>query len=123
MTVSRARGAKAKADALFSKIVRARGACEKCGESNYSQLQTAHIISRGYNNTRVELDNAFCLCASDHRYFTSHPVAFAAFVIEKMGQAAYEDLHARSLPSARKVDWEYEAARLKDIWAGIEAAA
>lgn len=120
MSVSRARGDKAKADKLFSLIVRSRGSCEACGSTR--NLQTMHIISRRYSNTRTDLANAYCGCASCHMFFTSHPVAFGEFVFEKMGRLAYDDLHLKSLEPA-KVDWAAEYARLKAIWQGIEAVA
>jgi len=120
MTVSRAKGAKAKCDRLFSLIVRARGACENCGESRYAQLQTAHIISRRYSHTRCDLDNAYCLCAACHRAFTDHPVDFGAFV--KFKNTNYGVLIIRSQDQAKK-DWDDELVRLTAIWADIEAAA
>lgn len=122
MTVSRAKGAKAKADKYFSLIVRSRGRCEACGDTRYEQLQTAHIISRRYAHTRTNLDNAFCLCAKDHRYFTEYPFAFADFIVGALGRDAYDELHAKSLLRT-KVDWSAEAARLQNIWNEIEAAA
>lgn len=121
MTVSRARGAKAKADKLFSLIVRSVGSCQACGENRYEQLQTAHIISRRYNNTRCDLDNAICLCASCHRHFTDHPVKFGEFVMRHRPNQ-YAALVVTSQKVA-KVNWDDELVRLTAIWKEIEAAA
>ena len=120
MTVSRARGAKAKADKYFSLIVRARGKCENCGST--ANLQTMHVISRRYSRTRCDLRNAFCGCARCHRWFTDNPLAFAAFVTDRLPSDDYDDLcqNARTMV---KVDWDYEANRLQTIWKTIEATA
>lgn len=120
MTISRARGAKAKADVLFSKIIRSRGCCEKCGETNYAQLQTAHVISRRYAHVRVDADNAFCLCAKDHAYFTDHPVEFGRFVEQTLGRDAYDRLVEKARLRT-KVDWPAEVERLKAALALVES--
>lgn len=120
-TVGNTRAAKKKADVLFSKIVRARGACERCGENDYTKLQTAHIISRRFSNTRCDLANAFALCAKCHHFFTDHPVAFGEFVIAKIGRTEYERLFALARP-ALKFDWVAEVERLKAIARELEAA-
>lgn len=122
MTVSRAKGSKAKCDRLFSLIIRSRGRCEHCGETRYPQLQTAHIISRRYSHTRCDLANAFCLCATCHRRFTDYPASFGEFVRESIGQLAYDDLVLKS-QERTKVDWDDVLAELKLVWNKIEAAA
>lgn len=121
MTVSRARGAKAKCDDLFRKIIRSHGVCENCGETRYAQLQTAHIISRRYSHTRCDIDNAFCLCAACHRRFTDYPASFGEFVREKIGDG-YWDLVAKSQRRS-KVDWDAQLDTLKSMWALLEDAA
>lgn len=121
MTVSRARGDKAKCDVLFSKIVRARGACIACGESRYEQLQTAHIISRRYAHTRCDLDNAFCACASCHARWTANPVEFGRFVDTEIGSKYYDYLAVKAAKRT-KVDWSLQRERLTDLWREIEAS-
>ena len=121
MTVSKARGAKGKADRLFSWIVRARGACQNCSETRYAQLQTAHIISRRYSHTRCDPTNAYCLCARCHRYFTDHPPSFGEFVRETIGQLAYDDLVLKSQERS-KVDWDAVLETLESAWAILEGA-
>ena len=104
------KGAKKRADDLFSKIVRSRGECVKCGSTDF--LQTAHIISRRFSNTRCDEDNAFCACARCHHYWTDHPVDFGIFVIETIGEDAYADLLKRSQVSRITV-WVDVVQRLK----------
>lgn len=113
-----ASAAKNKATVMHSKIVRARGACEDCGSTQ--NLQCAHIVSRRYAHTRTDLDNAFCLCAGCHMYFTEWPLEFAAFVTAKIGAAKYRDLRGKSLRRG-KVDWSVEVDRLKPLLAAVNA--
>lgn len=112
-----AKGAKGKADKLFSQLIRSRGACESCGERDYAKLQCAHVIRRAYNATRVDTDNAFCLCWTCHRRFTDWPLEFAAFVVSKIGTDAYESLRLKA-EAGRKVSeayWLAECERLKSL--------
>lgn len=119
MPLTAAKGAKKKADDLFSKIIRSRGYCEGCGSTK--NLQTAHIISRRYSATRTNLDNAFCACAACHRYWTDHPVEFAVFVQAALGDSRYQALYMTS-QSRVKVDWDAEVERLKPLLAEVESA-
>lgn len=112
MKTTRAKGAKAKADRLFSQLVRSRGACEHCDKTE--NLQCAHVLSRRFANTRTDLDNAYCLCAGCHMMFTNQPVDFGIFVLNKMGADAYDALELRA-HADRKVDWEAEVARLESL--------
>lgn len=118
MTVTKAKGAKAKADLLFSKIVRSRGSCQACGST--MNLQTAHIISRRYANTRCDLDNAYAMCAGCHMHFTHWPLEFADFVEQTIGLPAYEAL-VRKSQSREKVNWAAVVERLKPLWDDVEA--
>lgn len=119
-TQTSVKGAKKKADVLFSKIVRSRGACVACGST--ANLQTAHIISRRYSNTRCVLSNAFCACASCHMRWTDHPVEFASFVLEYIGQAEYQRLYALSQEGS-KVDWPAVVLELSALAKTIGVAA
>jgi DNA polymerase III alpha subunit len=104
------KGAKAKADRLFSQLIRSRGRCESCGSTSY--LQTAHVVSRRFSATRCDENNALCLCAKCHHHYTDHPVEWGRFVVEHMGETAYEWLRDKALHGA-KVDWQEVAARLQ----------
>lgn len=122
MPVKRFKGAKAKADVLFSKIIRSQGACEAEGYDSKpcsSQLQTAHICSRRYSATRTDLRNAFCLCFAHHRYFTDNPRQFSRFITNTWAQECYDLVYAKA-QAVTKVDWEDRAEFLKDILERIE---
>jgi hypothetical protein len=114
MSVVYGKGAKGKATRLHSLVVRARGACERCGESDYSKLQCAHIVSRRFNNTRTDETAAWCLCWTCHRRLTEWPNEHVAFAWRTIGADAYAELRARAL-SDRKwkdADWRAECERL-----------
>lgn len=104
------KGMKLRADKLFSQIIRSRGACQACGKT--LNLQCAHVISRRFANTRCDEDNAFCLCAGCHMYYTDHPVEFGTFVLTLMDEADYTALTARSQRTT-KVVWVDVVQRLK----------
>jgi len=105
-------GDKGKATRLHALITRDHGECIRC---HYTEaLQCAHIISRKYSHTRTDLDNAFCLCASCHMYFTDNPVEFGQFTIDQIGEDNY-DLLLEKRRQLTKVDWSIEAARLHSI--------
>lgn len=118
--MSEAKKAKAKADRLFSKIVRAKGYCEKCLRRPPTvQLQCAHWISRRYAWTRTYRDNAFCLCAACHRWFTDHPTEFGTWATNRRGWEKYAEVKARS-QRRDKFDWLSEAERLAAVWKEYE---
>jgi len=112
MTNIYGKGDKGKATRLHALITRAHGECIRCGNSH--ALQCAHIISRKYAQTRTDLDNSFCLCASCHMYFTDNPVEFGQFTIEQIGEANYTEL-LRKRQLIQKIDWAVEADRLTTI--------
>jgi hypothetical protein len=107
MPVKRYKGQKAKADKLFSEIIRSYGECEAEGWDGRrcsSQLQTAHICSRRSSATRTDLRNAYCLCFAHHRYFTDFPRQFSRFITTTWAQDYYDDVHQRAV-TPTKVDW------------------
>ena len=64
-----------KLDTVFSKYIRARGRCEKCGKTE--RLHTAHIIPRTNKNLRWDPFNALCLCGGCHIYWQhKNPLEF-----------------------------------------------
>lgn len=99
----------AKADALFSLIVRAPGYCANCGETQ--NLQCAHGYSRRYRNTRWDERNAWCLCRGCHMYFTHRPIEWDNWMLTRMGGENYWTLRALAL-STEKVDLSAVLARL-----------
>jgi len=121
--VKRAKGAKAKADKLFSQVIRSVGYCEADGWDDIKcspQLQTMHIISRKYNATRCDTRNAISGCAAHHRYFTDHPMRFSRFVTS-IWAGKYRDLmweRSRDSSIGKAVDWDERVAFLEDIKEG-----
>jgi len=77
-----------KLDKLCSEIVRKRGKCERCGRK--ADLQCCHIFSRTYNNTRWDLENLLCLCASCHFWSHKNPILFTEFIKQFLGKEKYE---------------------------------
>lgn len=110
------RGYKKKADDLFSKIIRSKGLCARCGKGQH--LQCAHIVSRRFSATRCDLRNALCLCAGCHHYFTDHPVEFGRFVIDRIGDKLYNQLTAKA-HKPTKVDWKLTYEELKITYEDI----
>lgn len=104
--------AKNKADRLFSLHVRSTGRCENCGQRE--NLQCAHWISRRYAWTRTYEQNAFCLCARCHRWFTDHPTEFGRWAVDRRGETVYREVLERS-QRRTKFDWTAEAIRLQSL--------
>lgn len=131
MAVSRATGDKAKADKLFSRIIRFHGVCDRCdkacswdcqpqeGSHRVScPLTCAHIITRHRSNTRTDLKNAFSLCASCHKHFELFPVSFGIFTLDRLSREEYDDLQKRAQQPAN-IDWSFEVERLRGEWAAL----
>lgn len=110
------------ADRLFSEIIRARGRCENCNETDYLTLQCAHIIPRRYSVTRTDERNAWCLCWFCHRRFTDHVDEHMDFVDRTIGRELFLELKREAL-SGRKVDWRTEVLRLRSRLRELKAAA
>jgi hypothetical protein len=120
LSVKRYKGAKAKADELFSKVIRGQGSCEAegFGDRNCSnQIQTAHIITRGRSATRTDTRNAFALCFSHHRWFHDYPREFSRFITQTWAQDYYDRLYIKSI-TPTKVKWEQRVEFLKLITEG-----
>lgn len=113
------RGAKAKADRLFSEVIRSIEVCEAEGWKIpcSTQLQCMHIISRRFNSTRTDTRNAFSGCAAHHRFFTDHPREFSHFITDSWAQDHYDDLYQRS-QQVIKIDWQERIDFLNRIKSG-----
>lgn len=123
MSVSYGKGDKAKATKLHSLVVRSRGACERCGASDYSKLQAAHIIRRTHSATRTLEGAAWCLCISCHFAVDNYAHIFMELVEVTIGRDEYDRLYALAKHTPTKVDWGDELARLKARWAQIQEEA
>jgi 5-methylcytosine-specific restriction endonuclease McrA len=114
MAVAYGKGAKAKATKLHSVLVRQRGRCARCGSPDPTKLQCAHIISRRYSNTRVLLENAWCLCASCHFTVDAFADEKMTLVARTIGMAEYHRLRDLATRTT-KVDWQAELDRLREV--------
>ncbi len=83
------------ADRLWSLLVRARGSCEACGETE--RLQGAHGFSRRYRAIRWLPINGFALCAKDHVYYTHRPLEWEDFLRIAWGDAVFDELRVQAL--------------------------
>jgi len=63
---------KRKADVLFGKLIRSRGACERCLKE--TSLQTSHVISRSNLHLRYDVRNALCFCGGCHMWWHKEPL-------------------------------------------------
>jgi hypothetical protein len=87
----------AKADELFSKLVRARdGRCQWPGCQS-TTIYTHHIFSRRYLQTRWDMENGISLCVYHHT-LKAHgdPEEFRDFILKRMGNQRFMALKARA---------------------------
>ncbi len=100
-----------------SRIVRAKGFCERCGIRG-GVLEHAHIIPRRYSWTRTDERNGWCLCRPCHFEVDNHRTSFNALIGETIGWDLYRELEEKSR-RRDKFDWAAEVERLKALKAGI----
>lgn len=112
--------ATATADELFSKIIRARGACENCGTAD--NLQCAHGLSRRYRNVRFDARNAFALCRACHVYFTHRPVEWDLWLLDRLGVETCRAVRELAIDPGAKPDMELVLAVLRAQWHELEDA-
>ena len=84
------------ADRLCGLIVRSRGGCEYAPCGARTDLQWAHIFTRGYHKIRWDEDAALCLCRRHHCFFTYRPLAWLEWLSEKLGPAKLDELRFRA---------------------------
>lgn len=87
-------------EAVWRKIAlaKANNCCEYCGISKEStRLNVHHVISRRNYSVKFYIPNAVVLCAKHHLFssdFSAHQnsIEFARWILEKRGEAWYNDL-------------------------------
>lgn len=100
---------KRKCDSVFSKIVRIKGICERCGKTQMSaRLENAHINSRRFTNTRWDKDNCVCLCSACHRWGHNYPVLFSKFVERIKGKETISYINKRSQEVKKMTTFDYQ---------------
>ena len=81
MRVATKKSLKAKADKLWSEIIRSIGFCEICGKNQ--NLNAHHVVGRINYALRWDLKNGICLCAGCHTFNRTsahnNPLAFVEF--------------------------------------------
>ena len=116
MSVARRKGDPGKADFLFSRIVRSRGMCERCGYDG-GPFDTAHIVRRRYSATRCVEDNAWCLCRTCHHDVDEWQLHFMSRVAVTIGEERYVELclmAQEGIPMSSAVFWRDTVARLTE---------
>lgn len=93
MSVARVSGDRGKSDVLFSRIVRSRGTCVRCGGI---ATDTAHILGRVYSATRCVEDNAWSLCRGCHRVTGAHAGLFMQLVERTIREERYWELYRQA---------------------------
>lgn len=84
-------------DALVGSRVRSRGVCESRRLEHKGVLQWAHICSRRYHATRWLEENALCLCAGCHKFYTDRPLEWEFFISSLIGENKFRDLKSKAL--------------------------
>ena len=111
------KGVRGRADRMWSEYVRAIGYCQRCGGTD--KLEAAHIIRRGYQGTRCDPDNGWCLCKLCHRMIDEWASQHAALVDETIGEVGLAALEHKAQASvgARFSDafWRDVADELKRL--------
>lgn len=115
MSVARRKGDPGKADLLFSRLVRSRGVCERCGNTA-GPFDTAHIVKRRYSATRCIEDNAWCLDRSCHRLTADQPHEFMWLVERTIGVDRYKELRDLAQEDRKfgSPFWKAEVERLTE---------
>jgi hypothetical protein len=106
------------ADRLFSRRVRSRGICQALSFDAVEcagPLQTAHVVRRRYLSVRWDDDNAACLCAAHHVYFTHHPLAEERFHNQLLSPARFAELKARAEKARGVPDYAEILQRLREV--------
>lgn len=93
---SQRKGLKKKLDIVFSKLIRSKGRCDRCGMADYSKLQTSHIYTRANLAVRWDELNADCFCAGCHFWWHQNPVEGVMWQMENKPQEKRELLRARA---------------------------
>ena len=87
-----------KLDTEFSRVIRLRDKCARCGKgADTITLQCAHIISRVNRAVRWDLENGVPLCYACHIFWAHrNPVDFVDFIKDYLGELRFEALKARA---------------------------
>ena len=95
-----------KRDAIFSLLVRERACwrCERCGkqfERGAQNLHCSHLFGRRHRTTRWHPSAAVSHCAACHFYLTEHPIGFAEWVKNYLGEKRMNQMRLLSQAAAK----------------------
>lgn len=121
--MTRTKSQTAQADKLFSLIVRSHGRCQSNRPTHLGNLQCAHGFSRRYRNVRWNFNNAWCLCAGCHTFFTHRPIEWDVWMLDTMGVELYTEVRSLALDTTTKPKVGEILEGLRETWAAVEAAA
>jgi len=107
------KGLPGKTKKLYAEWVRSYGICEYTGQRPTTRLECAHIISRKYSRTHCDPRNTFCIDASQHRYFTTHPLDFASWVLSTECGKYVDIVREKANQTRPKFDWYQEYTFVK----------
>lgn len=97
---------KQKCDDNIGILVRSRGACERCG--NTETLQCAHIVPRTNHTLRFDPLNLLCLCYKCHIHFAhKDPLAFQAWLASEKPEV-YEYVEANRALTVKRTLQDYQ---------------
>ena len=101
---SKSASLKRKCDKLWSLVIRRTGACKLAGKDHVrcgGVLQAAHCFGRGHAGVRHELWNGWAICSGHHVWYTHHPEAWTALLIEAWGQEVYQTRYEQAKAIAK----------------------
>lgn len=112
--VKTAKGAKGSCDRYWQRIIKRDQTCERCGMGG-SRFDAAHIIPRRFAKTRTDERNGWCLCPTCHYKVDNFADEHQALVERTIGTLVYDELKQIALDTRRKMDWDSERDRLREL--------
>lgn len=113
---SQRKGLKKKLDIVFSKLIRSKGRCERCGRRPPEVvLNCSHIFSRANLSVRWDELNAKCLCAGDHFEWHQSPLEGMEWLKTIRTPEQLEELKRR----ANSIK-QWTVGELKELLASLE---
>lgn len=114
MPVRSAKGAKGSADRYWQRIIKRDQTCERCGAGG-ARFDAAHIIPRRFAKVRTDERNGWCLCTTCHYKVDNFTDEHWELVERTIGALVYEEMKETALDTHRKMDWESERDRLREL--------
>lgn len=108
--------AKKKADKYFSKYIRERdtdyrniGQCITCSEfKSKDKLDCGHFISRRFQATRYDEQNAHAQCSKCNRFENGNQYAHGKAIDKKYGEGTADDIFQKSRMTCKRTQDDFE---------------